>query len=176
MTAAPAYAGELERLSQGWALELPVKGAREWEWFYALPRSDQAWIRGSYCSAAKGSLSPNDIADQNGYGLDIDQAMDRWLQAARLERRRYAKELVAATSLDPLANDWAAEEEQAERDALLMGPHELAAETGLTVANVLQRRCRGKWSREIRFPEADFNVSNVPIWERRTLRLAGIVT
>ena len=59
--------------------------------------------------------------------------------------------------------------EQAERDAEIMGPQELAAELGTSVEAIWQRKRRDK------LPAPDMTVSKVPMWRRGTLRAGGVV-
>lgn len=97
---------------------------------------------------------------------DIRRARDRSRRAART-----AAEQLEDSSSELYADEWERfEAEQLRRGALdILGPQELAAKRGVSVAVIHQWRRRGK------LPPADLIVSGVPLWHVDTLELEGVL-
>ncbi|MGA9527147.1 MAG: hypothetical protein WBS24_03415 [Terriglobales bacterium] len=116
---------------------------------------------------------PEDVAQRNGHGVDVDAAMAEVLAAARLQKRTRARATATAAQLSRTeADDWEeTDRARARADVLaeLYGPQELAAILSTTTQNVHQLKSRGK------LPPADIVVSKVPMWHAETLRTAGLM-
>lgn len=106
------------------------------------------------------ALTLDQVAALIGAG-DLDHAMHLWAHACHRARHGAAADALSASDVA----EWQAADAQAEDDAALYGPAELADLLGISVANVHQRRHRGL------LPPADLTLSRVPIWTGETIRL-----
>jgi predicted DNA-binding transcriptional regulator AlpA len=111
--------GELARLTDGNKLARPVpvrdrsgkwhrNPGGEWDWFYALADSERLFIQRTYMVAD--GLAPDVLATR--LVCSVDEAMERWLSAARAERASRPK------SKDLLSDDYEAMEYDNVRDAI----------------------------------------------------------
>jgi hypothetical protein len=68
-------------------------------------------------------------------------------------------------------DDWARADAQAEADAELYGPAELAERWGISVPNLHQRLSRTRRGIAELAPLPDLTLSRVPIWTGETIRI-----
>lgn len=107
----------------------------------------------------EGGLRPEELAGE--LGCTIDEALERWARACQMARQRTEP----VRDVDAGLADWAAADAQAQADAELYGPQELAARWQCSVPALWKRKERG------RTPAPDMTISGVPIWTGETLRL-----
>jgi hypothetical protein len=168
LTTALDRSSELERLLGADRLAQPLRplgdgtsGRRDpsptWDAWYSLSLTLRRRLLPFMAPAGHG-LSPDDMADAIG-ASSIDQAIDAWARVCQLARRGGS-----GWEIVDLA-DWQAADRQAEADAELYGPAELAERLGITVPALYQRKTRGQ------LPAPDMTISKVPIWTGETLRI-----
>jgi hypothetical protein len=160
-----AQSAELDRLLGADRLARPLRplgegtaGSRDpsptWDAWYSLPLTQRRRLL-RYMAPAGQGLSLDDVAQLIGAG-SLDDALEKWARACSMAR---------GDGWDvPDVDEWAAADAQAESDAELYGPQELAARLGISVNTLHRRRHRGA------LPPADMTISKVPIWTGQTVR------
>lgn len=149
--------GELERIG-AWTIARPRPErdrygrwhrdpGGQWDWFYGLEPAERDYVRARHMSEL--GPGPDEVATR--LGLEIDPAMEHWLETVRLTRSRH---LALA---DPLDDDYG---DPSPDDDELMGPDEVAAYLQV------KRNTIAQWRHRRILPAPDFILSGMPVWRR----------
>ena len=119
--------------------------AGEWDWFYELPKLDREYISAHHFADV--GIGMSDLAEL--MGADIAEAEKRFLQLARVARRRF----IDAESRDdyqPEILTWSD----------IVGPGEVAELLGVKVQTVAM------WQLRKVLPMPSRVISRIPLWSR----------
>jgi hypothetical protein len=130
----------------------------EWDAWYCLSLAERRQLVRFMAPAGQGGIGIDDLVSLVPGAGSIDDALAAWSGACHLVRSSSKADLL---DLD----DWRDANAQAEADAELYGPAELAARWGISVPALHQRRHRGQC------PTEDLTLSRVPIWSGETIRV-----
>lgn len=171
----PTFLGEIERLVSGDPIRRPRPirdrwgrwhrdPAGEFDWFYALPKSEQTYIAGRYMApAGQGGVQVDVLA--SAVEMNLNDWAEAFVAAVRASRDRKAAQYDA---FDERADDYYCESDSDEET--LMGPDEVADLLQVQRATLRQWRKRGE------LPEPYMVLSGMPIWQRGAVVAFALLT
>lgn len=162
--------GEVARITSENAIRRPVPvrdrwgrwhrdPAGEFDWFYALPELERAYVSRYYMSAT--GVEVDVLATMTA--LDIDEWAERFISSVRAARHRKMR------SLDVLSEEWG-EMSSADDEDELMGPDEVAS------LLVVKRNTLAQWRHRGNLPSPYMVLSGLPIWRRGDVMAFAVIT